>query len=619
MTHTRTGAESAPQHAAGAGGRHRLRRKRSLRTPSLLAVSVLAASLLGMGGLAAYASEDESLAPASAETETTTIEVPLEALAEPAADAPAAETESVPAVATTVEPNSPAAPIITAAELTETASPSATSEEVVIPVPSVAFTATCTDGAWQAKDITSATVDGVILRPGAGALEPGDRVAFDQFDAQLQFAGGAGGIISFVSLTAHDGVKFDGLADGELPGVAATSDNTTCAMPTGAVTVSGPLDSSNPPFYDYTTSPSVLEVTPGETASLTAAPGFWTSGIDGTWTNASIGFTALDTGDSLGLSVEITPTVSLDGSTLTFTIPSKLPNAFWDDATTPRFKTTLWKDATDASQGRIQVTPTLSLVGAPAPAVEFTQTDSATPDVTISITNVLKHSYTFSVASRASDSSPLSELASITIPAGETQRVTVAAQAGDLLQVGGGLGSAAPWARYTVQEATVPTPEPTPTETPAPTPTPSPSATLPATGGDPSVELSTASSSAGGTLTVTAAGFEPNEPIEIWLHSTPVKLYAGTASSTGTVSQTVTIPTGIEAGAHRIEVRGSNSGSVFTPLTIKAAPQASSAKDGDVLPATGAGDGLLWTAGISGALLIAAGAGLFAARRNRKA
>ncbi|WP_156495968.1 hypothetical protein [Microbacterium sp. T32] len=110
------------------------------------------------------------------------------------------------------------------------------------------------------------------------------------------------------------------------------------------------------------------------------------------------------------------------------------------------------------------------------------------------------------------------------------------------------------------------TPEPTSTPTPEPTDTASPSPTASASAS--SVSLSAGTVTRGSQLTVSASSFAANEPVEIWLHSTPVKLLSTTASADGTVSATVTIPSETEIGAHKIEVRGTTSGSVYAALTV---------------------------------------------------
>jgi len=130
-------------------------------------------------------------------------------------------------------------------------------------------------------------------------------------------------------------------------------------------------------------------------------------------------------------------------------------------------------------------------------------------------------------------------------------------------------------------------------------PTPTPSAT-------PAASLSSSNTAPGQTVTVTASGLVENEPVEIWLHSTPVMLWNGSASADGSLTQTVTIPAGTEIGNHQIEVRGATSGSLWLNLTVS-----------ERLAATGFDAA---TAGVTGgvsALLLACGIGaLWVARRK---
>lgn len=72
----------------------------------------------------------------------------------------------------------------------------------------------------------------------------------------------------------------------------------------------------------------------------------------------------------------------------------------------------------------------------------------------------------------------------------------------------------------------------------------------------------------GGTVTVSASGFIAGEQIQVWLNSTPVLLTTGVAEADGTFTRTVTIPASAQTGAHRIEFRGAESGSVFVDITV---------------------------------------------------
>ncbi|WP_307486890.1 hypothetical protein [Microbacterium trichothecenolyticum] len=106
-----------------------------------------------------------------------------------------------------------------------------------------------------------------------------------------------------------------------------------------------------------------------------------------------------------------------------------------------------------------------------------------------------------------------------------------------------------------------------------------------------------------------ASGFAPGEAVEIWLHSTPIKLLSTTASADGTVSATITIPSGTDFGARKIEVRGATSGSVYASLIVT-----------DGLALTGYDSTGTTAAGIGASALILGGiAFMMVARRRAKA
>jgi len=112
---------------------------------------------------------------------------------------------------------------------------------------------------------------------------------------------------------------------------------------------------------------------------------------------------------------------------------------------------------------------------------------------------------------------------------------------------------------------------------PGPGTSPSPQ---PAAG--PVAELSTGSVVAGGSVSIAATGFAPGERIEVWLHSEPVRLTALTADADGALRASVAIPAATEAGEHRLELRGADSGSLWLPLTVRASLASTGS---DVLPA----------------------------------
>ncbi|MDR6200871.1 hypothetical protein QE374_002780 [Microbacterium sp. SORGH_AS428] len=158
--------------------------------------------------------------------------------------------------------------------------------------------------------------------------------------------------------------------------------------------------------------------------------------------------------------------------------------------------------------------------------------------------------------------------------------------------------------------AVTPTPEPTPT-TPEPTPEPTTPApqpsetTAPAT---PTASLSATSVPAGGGVTVTATGLASNEPVELWIHSTPIQLWTGTADGSGALTQAITIPADLPLGAHQVEVRGAASGSLWLNISVRGAELAATGVDGSV------GAGL----GIGAATLLLAGAAVLLLAKHRR-
>lgn len=151
--------------------------------------------------------------------------------------------------------------------------------------------------------------------------------------------------------------------------------------------------------------------------------------------------------------------------------------------------------------------------------------------------------------------------------------------------------------------AVTPTPEPTPEPT---TPAPQPSETsAPVT---PAASLSATSVLVGSGVTVTASGLAANEPIEIWIHSTPVQLWVGTADASGALTQSITIPADLPLGVHQVEVRGVTSGSLWLNLTIRGAELAATGIEGSI----GAG------VGIGAATLLLGGAAVLLLAKHRR-
>ena len=115
-----------------------------------------------------------------------------------------------------------------------------------------------------------------------------------------------------------------------------------------------------------------------------------------------------------------------------------------------------------------------------------------------------------------------------------------------------------------------------------------------------------ASAVAGATISLTGDGYQPNEPLEIWLLSTPVQLTTLTADAQGAFTTTVTIPANVTPGAHTLEIRGAQSPTFAQSFTVFAA-----------LPATGP-DPSAGPIGVAALLLTGAGVGLVLITRRRR-
>jgi hypothetical protein len=99
----------------------------------------------------------------------------------------------------------------------------------------------------------------------------------------------------------------------------------------------------------------------------------------------------------------------------------------------------------------------------------------------------------------------------------------------------------------------------------------------------PTVSVEPSSVSPGGQIAITGTGFRGGEKVRANLHSTKVLLATFTASSTGAVRGTATIPTTTALGSHELKLVGVTSGRISsTALTVVGASSAST------LPETGA-------------------------------
>ncbi|MGN6760754.1 MAG: hypothetical protein ACTHJI_05430 [Leifsonia sp.] len=107
--------------------------------------------------------------------------------------------------------------------------------------------------------------------------------------------------------------------------------------------------------------------------------------------------------------------------------------------------------------------------------------------------------------------------------------------------------------------------------------------TLAAHAGPPtaSVTSSSATATANGTVTLTAANFAPNDTLSVTFDSAPLTTSAGsgftqdTADASGNYVATAYLPSTATVGAHTITVTGATTGAVTTPITIVAQPTGS--------------------------------------------
>jgi arabinogalactan endo-1,4-beta-galactosidase len=103
----------------------------------------------------------------------------------------------------------------------------------------------------------------------------------------------------------------------------------------------------------------------------------------------------------------------------------------------------------------------------------------------------------------------------------------------------------------------------------------------------PEGSLSVTTVGRGGSLTVSATGFQPVDTIEVWIHSTPRLLASGVVASDGSFVSSVTVPASVPSGHHEIEIRGAATGSVWLDVKVQGRCKAGS-------PAQDRGQGSPW-------------------------
>jgi hypothetical protein len=76
--------------------------------------------------------------------------------------------------------------------------------------------------------------------------------------------------------------------------------------------------------------------------------------------------------------------------------------------------------------------------------------------------------------------------------------------------------------------------------------------------GDGGIDVSDPSPKAGDDITINCGGWDENSNVTIVLHSDPVTLGAAVADGGGEINATVTIPSNVGAGAHTLELTGTD-------------------------------------------------------------
>lgn len=90
----------------------------------------------------------------------------------------------------------------------------------------------------------------------------------------------------------------------------------------------------------------------------------------------------------------------------------------------------------------------------------------------------------------------------------------------------------------------------------------------------PTLSLDKTTVTAGDQLTLTAHGFFRRERVTVSVESRPIVLGRFIADDTGSLTETLTIPTRVVAGTHTLELRGNHHHVVTASLQVLAAPGA---------------------------------------------
>ena len=104
----------------------------------------------------------------------------------------------------------------------------------------------------------------------------------------------------------------------------------------------------------------------------------------------------------------------------------------------------------------------------------------------------------------------------------------------------------------------------------------------------------------GKTLSISGSGFKPGSSAEIWVFSTPTLLGQVTASSDGSFSKTVTVPSNLASGSHTLQIEGTDSQGLDKALSLGVQSASTTGSDGGTsLPFTGPSSSILLILGAS--------------------
>lgn len=135
---------------------------------------------------------------------------------------------------------------------------------------------------------------------------------------------------------------------------------------------------------------------------------------------------------------------------------------------------------------------------------------------------------------------------------------------------------------------------------------------------EPSLTLSSSTVAAGGSLTVTARGLPAQAPVQVWLHSEPIRLAEVATGADGTVELSVIVPTDAAPGAHEVVLTSGTLELRHAVTVMTAGDGATSGTAGSVGGGLASSGGqLAWGLLLGGAVLTGAGVVLVSRLRRR--